>query len=89
MSIPLCKHYSSAAQGWLICSEGHPWNGWKLEYDERGALVYSSFVTGLRWDYLSHLKESPACREQAGLSLEEVERLLQLIEEEWKATVQY
>jgi hypothetical protein len=80
-----CRHFrkSFGDETDIICSNGYPWNAWVVVW-EGEKIIYSSFETGLRWEYLSHLAKSPECCAEVGVSLEEVNRLLQEIEEEWK-----
>jgi hypothetical protein len=79
-----CKHFKKAyGQETEIIRSNHPWNAWVAVY--RGdQLIHKSFETGLRWDYLTHLSQSETCRREIGISLEEVNRLLREIEEEWE-----
>jgi hypothetical protein len=84
-----CKHYryNFGDETDIVKSEGFPWNAW-VEVWDGDRLVYSSFQTGLYWEYLEHLLEHPECLEEIGWEKEEVEELLKEIEEEWKKVTQ-
>jgi hypothetical protein len=52
-----------------------------------GKLWDSVFCTGFFFEYLEHLRDNEECRKEIGISLEEVDRLLREIEEEWEQAV--
>ena len=60
-------------------SSGHPWNGW-LEYEQG----FYDFWAGLFDKVIQHLLKCEACREEAGLTLEEVKELAERIDREWE-----
>jgi hypothetical protein len=80
-----CQHYKRpfGTETEIVPSDGFGWNAWIGVWDNN-RLVYCTFQTGLRWDYLSHLSQSEKCREEVGVSSEEVSCLLKEIEEEWR-----
>jgi hypothetical protein len=79
-----CRHFQKLRDETDITqSDGYPWNAWVTVW-EGDKVIYSSFEAGLRWEYLSHLVQSKECREEVGLSLEEVKSLLDEVESEWQ-----
>jgi hypothetical protein len=81
-----CEHYKDKT--WSdtetdIIPSTNRWNAWVITY--RNNRVWdSTFSTGLYWKYLEHLRDNEKCRQEAGITLEEVSRLLKEIEDEWK-----
>jgi hypothetical protein len=80
-----CKHYSRKGETYITPSEGHLWNAWRVIYDNYGNIISSSFETGLRAEYLEHLKNNPECRRFIKITKRSVEEELDDIEEEWQA----
>jgi hypothetical protein len=79
-----CRHYAKRfGSTEIVPSNGYPWNAWVTVYQGE-KIVFSSFQTGLRWEYLTHLAKNPECRREILISSEEVNRLLREIEEEWQ-----
>jgi hypothetical protein len=84
INVKACSHFRNGyEEADIVQSNGYPWNGWFIGYD-KGKEVISNFQSGLRWDYLEHLKNNPKCRREAKIYLREVKRLLNDIEGEWK-----
>jgi len=86
MSLRVCRHYkpSYAYTGWVVKSDGFPWNGWLELVDDTMSIIENSFHAGLYWEYLKHLMENPKCRREAEITLREIKREIKSIEEEWK-----
>jgi len=83
MRITKCIRESLGLPDWVESisrSNGFSWNGW-LEA-ENG---FVSFQTGIYWQVMEHLAKCERCREANNLSLEEVKKQLEEIEEEWKS----
>jgi len=80
-----CKHFKLFGEDIVEEFERaeYPWNVWRHAY-KNGEEIYSSFESGLYWKYLIHLLQSPECREEIGISLEEVKEMIIEIEKEWK-----
>jgi hypothetical protein len=81
-----CKHYSYNNLGdetYILQSDGHSWNAFIRVY-EKDRLIYSSFQSGLYWDYLLHLAKNKECRREAGKTKKEVIAMLKEITKEWK-----
>jgi len=81
-----CKHYKKFGMRTEIVPSENPWNAWIYVYDEHGNLYYSSFETGLYWEYLEHLYNSPECLKEVA-EKEVIEEELSRIEREWKEKV--
>jgi hypothetical protein len=79
-----CKHFVvfEGDETDIIQSDGFPWNAWIIvwEGDKR---IYSSFQTGLFWNFLEHLKEHRECRKEVGITKKIVLKLLREIQREW------
>lgn len=58
---------------------GQPWNAWIST--DRG---FSTFQTGLFWQFLEHLMHCEDCRNEIGVDVETVKNLLHEIEQEWE-----
>jgi len=80
-----CKHFSLkfGDETNIIQSEGHPWNAYVVVW-QGDKKVYSSFETGLFWDYLEHLAENKECRQEVGIRKQDLKILLNQIKREWK-----
>lgn len=84
-----CEHYEKGkGRTEIVRSEGFSWNAWIYHYDENGNLCCSNFVAGLRWEYLTHLKNYPKCAKEVGLNEKEVKKLLSEVKREWKEVVE-
>jgi len=83
--VKACQHYSRGGETYITSSDGYPWNAWVTVYDKNGYVVYESFQTGLRAEYLRHLSESERCRRFARVTKRQVLYQLKKIEEEWQA----
>jgi hypothetical protein len=83
-----CEHFKKpfGDETEIVPSEGHLWNGW-VQVFEGYKLIFSTFETGIFWDYLEHLSTNGLCRKEVGISAEEVDRLLREIEKEWEQAV--
>jgi hypothetical protein len=82
-----CKHFSSPLgdETDIDASERYPWNAWVTVWQGWTRVNDKFFRTGLMWDYLKHLENSPQCREELGVDIETIQRKLRFIEEEWEA----
>ena len=79
-----CKHFSlEFGETDIIQSEGYPWNAYVVVW-QGDKKVYSSFETGLFWNYLKHLAENKECRKEVGRTKKQVITMLKEIKEEWK-----
>jgi hypothetical protein len=80
-----CQHFQKpfGAITEIIQSDGKPWNAW-IEVWDNDRLVFSSFVTGLMWEYLQHLNQNPLCRREIGAKSDEIKRRLKEIKDEWE-----
>jgi len=80
-----CRHFQRGGETYITSSDGHPWNAWVTVYDANGYVVYESFQTGLRAEYLEHLLESEPCRRMVRVTRRQIQEELKEIEEEWQA----
>jgi hypothetical protein len=80
-----CAHFASPIgdETDITMSYGYSWNAWITVF-KGDKVVYSSFQSGLMWDYLSHLAQHPECCQEIGIPLEEVKSLLEEVESEWQ-----
>ena len=79
-----CKHFQRRGETYITSSDGYPWNAWVTVYDTNGYVVYQSFQTGLRAEYLRHLLENETCRRLVHVTKRLVARELREIEDEWQ-----
>jgi hypothetical protein len=82
-----CRHYTpwSFAETEILPSSNR-WNAWIITW-HHGKIWDSGFFTGFFLEYLQHLRDNEECRNEIGVSLEEINRLLKEIEEEWKQAI--
>jgi hypothetical protein len=83
-----CRHYSSPwpdTETEILMSTNR-WNAWIVTW-RNNKLWDSTFHTGKMLHYLEHLRDNEECRQEVGISAEEVDRLLKEIEAEWEQAV--
>ena len=80
-----CKHFrfSIGDETDIIQSNGYPWNAWIVVW-EGDKQIYSSFRSGLFWDYLEHLLLQEECRKQVRITKREVKSILNFIRKRWE-----
>jgi hypothetical protein len=80
-----CKHYrySNLGDETDIIQADLIWNAWIRVYDGF-RLVYSSYSTGLFWEYLIHLIKNPDCAKEIGVTKQSIKKRLKEIEKEWE-----
>ena len=84
VSLLACKHYKYSDKYTVITQgDNMPWNGWLKAY-KGNILIYNSYITGLFSSYLYHLKNSPECRKEVGVSLSDILEFIDEMEREWE-----
>jgi len=73
----LCKHWEKKHCKIIERSTKSPWNAIFI-YDSS----FRSFEAGSWWAYMHHLRETPECRKEIEISLEEVEGYIGYMNEE-------
>jgi len=79
-----CRHYKGifGDETQINESKSYPWNAW-VKILKDGHVIYSTFVIGVRWNYIAHLASHKECCDEIGVSMEEVKKILQEIEDAW------
>jgi len=87
MSLVACEHFKFFNKYTIIVQADYrPWNAW-VKVFQGNRLIYKSYITGLFSSYLYHLKNSPECRKEIGVSLADVIEWIGEMEREWEAVV--